>query len=508
MASLSIPLPRKIPDNQFVGDLVNLFERRKVKCGDTASLEDFAAQLESNGALRSDLFTLCTAISHMAAEDLTGEELLVLVAKALGGPGAAKGAVLPEIPMSARKAFLEGYEAWGARAAYAIEQPMVWPQARNTATQEEAEAGEPRDPAEGSRTIQEALEIARERSPNGVLSPRANSPVPNIEHLTISELKKLREDIEHRVSRIEPQLHGVGDAAGAVQAAGGEFGWLKAVSLLQSGIRTVYVAEADGSKFSEAAKPEARLGETAQKMPQDTGSARVPGEFLAKYWQLASESGKRSKVGNLLALASLFLIACAGGGVYVYRAMQLKASQNISSERPEAAPSVIPAPSAPVSAAPATGGGETQIADRGTEGTGSAGSSKQQVTAEAASASLAVPLNRQDTRDADQPPVGDAVHGILPVHVRSSAAGSSTTIIGYAMKPVHVERPSGVSGTVMVEVSISKQGTVTDARAVSGPAELESAAVETVRQWRFKPRMVDGVPTEVTTTLGVYFKGQ
>ena len=241
MASLSIPQPRKISDAQLIGDLMVLFERRKVKCGDPSSFESFTSELGSNNKLRGDLFALCTAISHMAAEDLTGEELLLLVARALSGTGAAKGAAIPEIPANMRKAFLDGYEAWGNRASYAMDEPAAWPPPRKMPTgdgdeslstadsQPVSHSAEPKekDPAEGTRTIQEALEIARERSPNGMLGPRFNglpnnAPVPNIEHLTISELKKLLEDIEHRVKGIGPdrsQLSGVAalDVAEAVR---------------------------------------------------------------------------------------------------------------------------------------------------------------------------------------------------------------------------------------------------------------------------------------------------
>ena len=85
MSSLSIPRrPKKVSDGQFIGDLTKLLERRKIRCGDPHGLETFGAGLTDN-ILRSDLFTLCTAISHMADEDLSGEQLLVLVARAVGG---------------------------------------------------------------------------------------------------------------------------------------------------------------------------------------------------------------------------------------------------------------------------------------------------------------------------------------------------------------------------------------------------------------------------------------
>src|ERR1039458_2817218 len=90
MSFLSASVPKKVSDNQFIGDLMNLFERRKIKTGDLATFENFASTLASNDAFRSQLFTLCTAISHMSADDLSGEQLLALVARALGGPGLPK----------------------------------------------------------------------------------------------------------------------------------------------------------------------------------------------------------------------------------------------------------------------------------------------------------------------------------------------------------------------------------------------------------------------------------
>src|SRR6185437_9642756 len=126
-------------------------------------------------------------------------------------------------------AFLEGWEAWGNRNSFAMEEPAAWPPPRKPQMSEVAEPfstghrepTEPqeKDPAEGTRTIQEALEIARERSPNGVLGPRFNEQQtpnhapPNIEHMTISDLKKLLEDIENRVKGVGQHLGQLGAAA-------------------------------------------------------------------------------------------------------------------------------------------------------------------------------------------------------------------------------------------------------------------------------------------------------
>jgi TonB family protein len=608
MASLSIPQPRKISDVQLIGDLMVLFERRKVKCGDPSSFEDFTSELGSNNKLRGDLFALCTAISHMASEDLSGEELLVLVARALSGTGAAKGAALPEIPENMRKAFLEGYEAWGNRASFAMEEPAVWPPPRRTSTGDGAESSpeadsepsKPKDPAEGTRTIQEALEIARERSPNGTLGPRLNAPVPDIDHLTVSELKKLMEEIEHRVGRIGPHLgqtggvapasvaevvrrdaptprrpvlsfeseHAASTDAGAALPAGWALGGFDEDAFLARHVymqptarpkRTndkIAARSLPDSAAAEAEEATLFLGPTevdtqaaanaqviaaahwagAASRGSQSGSTKAPMEFLAEYPQGAALVSLRAKVGVVLAFAGLFLIAFTLGGIWIYRSLHPKTIYDYTRFHP-VAESASPEPDTQAAAAEpdATNAApdtkqEAPVTKQGVPATTHttlnshavhavhAGAqvgwrSKGPAVASQGSAALVWPPNNQGARDASLPDAASGSdtatsHRTSPVHVDAAADGSSTTIIGFAPKPVHTEPANGISGTVMVEISISRDGNVTFARVISGPQALWPAALQTVQQWKFKPYLVEGVPAEVTTTLGVYVKGE
>ena len=84
-------------------------------------------------------------------------------------------------------------------------------------------------------------------------------------------------------------------------------------------------------------------------------------------------------------------------------------------------------------------------------------------------------------------------------------------MIGYALatpQPAYPTRANGINGTVTVEITVSRLGDVTNARAVSGPAELRAAAVSAVRGWRFRPYLVSGMPVVVSTTLQFSFSGQ
>jgi len=75
------------------------------------------------------------------------------------------------------------------------------------------------------------------------------------------------------------------------------------------------------------------------------------------------------------------------------------------------------------------------------------------------------------------------------------------------VKPVYpaIAKAAHQSGTVVLQATISKTGTIEGLKVVSGNAMLQGAALEAVRQWRYKPYMLNGDPVEVDTTINVVF---
>ena len=69
-------------------------------------------------------------------------------------------------------------------------------------------------------------------------------------------------------------------------------------------------------------------------------------------------------------------------------------------------------------------------------------------------------------------------------------------------KAAHVE------GMVILETRINKDGNVVDLRPVSGYQTLANASVEAVKQWRYRPYRVMGMPVEVETQIEVHFSLQ
>ncbi len=61
-------------------------------------------------------------------------------------------------------------------------------------------------------------------------------------------------------------------------------------------------------------------------------------------------------------------------------------------------------------------------------------------------------------------------------------------------------------GAVQIEATIDKEGNVTNLKVLSGDSVFARAALEAVRQWRYKPYYLDGGPVEIQTEITVNFK--
>jgi protein TonB len=68
-----------------------------------------------------------------------------------------------------------------------------------------------------------------------------------------------------------------------------------------------------------------------------------------------------------------------------------------------------------------------------------------------------------------------------------------------------IAKAARVSGTVVLQATISKTGTIENLRVISGPAMLQSSALDAVRSWRYRPYLLNGDPVEVETTVNVVF---
>jgi len=82
--------------------------------------------------------------------------------------------------------------------------------------------------------------------------------------------------------------------------------------------------------------------------------------------------------------------------------------------------------------------------------------------------------------------------------------------VGMITKKVAPEYPAvakaaRVQGTIVLQATISKTGTIQNLRVISGPPLLQQAALDAVQQWQYRPYLLMGQPVEVETTVNVIF---
>jgi protein TonB len=93
-------------------------------------------------------------------------------------------------------------------------------------------------------------------------------------------------------------------------------------------------------------------------------------------------------------------------------------------------------------------------------------------------------------------------------------ADSSTTSVGSLVEmatkkvaPVYppMARNMRVGGVVRIDVVVDEQGSVLSANAVQGPEMLKRAAMEAVKQWKFRPVMIGGQATKASGFINFNF---
>jgi len=100
-----------------------------------------------------------------------------------------------------------------------------------------------------------------------------------------------------------------------------------------------------------------------------------------------------------------------------------------------------------------------------------------------------------------------------PQEVRHIARVSTAVMQGQILQKVQPVYPqsakeNGIQGTVILHAIIGTDGHVERLEAISGPPELATAALDAVKQWTYKPYLLNGEPTEVDTTVVVNFNLQ
>jgi TonB family protein len=101
---------------------------------------------------------------------------------------------------------------------------------------------------------------------------------------------------------------------------------------------------------------------------------------------------------------------------------------------------------------------------------------------------------------------GDATHPPQPLRVRVS----SGVMQGLLLTKVPPQYPQDakdqhIQGVVVLRAIIDKEGNVSNIQLITGHPELAPAAIEAVKQWKYKPYLLNGTPVEIETQIQVNF---
>jgi TonB family protein len=96
---------------------------------------------------------------------------------------------------------------------------------------------------------------------------------------------------------------------------------------------------------------------------------------------------------------------------------------------------------------------------------------------------------------------------VLPVANLAISQGVTETTLIHKVLPVYPSqaRTRRLGGAVVLQATIAEDGSTRDLKVISGPTLLAEAATEAVRQWRYRPSLLNGKPVAVQKQITIVF---
>jgi protein TonB len=102
--------------------------------------------------------------------------------------------------------------------------------------------------------------------------------------------------------------------------------------------------------------------------------------------------------------------------------------------------------------------------------------------------------------------IGTELHPVLQtLHI---SQGVSQGLLMKKVQPVYPRNAifMRLEGSVELMATISKTGDISHVKVLSGDSQLTKAATDAVKQWKYKPYLLNGEPVEIQTQVTVNFK--
>jgi len=105
----------------------------------------------------------------------------------------------------------------------------------------------------------------------------------------------------------------------------------------------------------------------------------------------------------------------------------------------------------------------------------------------------------------ENPPDG-TVSDTVSQRVRVASGIESGLLVRKVAPSYPVEaREQGIQGTVLLNAIIDEEGNISDLELISGDPTLAQAAIDAVKQWKYRPYLLNGNPVQVETHIQVNF---
>jgi protein TonB len=110
---------------------------------------------------------------------------------------------------------------------------------------------------------------------------------------------------------------------------------------------------------------------------------------------------------------------------------------------------------------------------------------------------------------APPPNIGGSAKTPKPIlQTLTISQGVSQGLLVKKVQPVYPKSALAmqVEGAVQLAATISKNGDISAVKVLKGPAQLTKAAADAVKQWKYKPYLLNGEPVEIQTEVTINFK--
>jgi len=93
-----------------------------------------------------------------------------------------------------------------------------------------------------------------------------------------------------------------------------------------------------------------------------------------------------------------------------------------------------------------------------------------------------------------------------PKRIRVGGQVQQASLIN-KVQPVYppLAKQARIQGVVRLQAVIAKDGNIIELQVLSGHPLLQTAALDAVKQWKYRPTLLNGEPVEVVTTIDVIF---